>query len=287
MSKYVPAFDRSFLGLYGDAEATARTAKEFKILYQKQPGSTPERYTMDHSAGTYVFDPQGRLRLYVSYGQGAGRFRARHSRAAAHDRVIAKPHQALAGSLVLDQLDLVAIGIGDKRDHGRAALDRSGFAGHGTAFRAHVVAGRRGIGHFDRDVAKRRSEVVTIDAVVVRQLQHRALRLVVVSRRKRACISGRERRACAARAFPSRRYRSASNARGRQRAAWCAGFSWQILRVCSVGDFDDDAAVRNLAGRASGGGAWPGSRGADALHPLLPRIDQQLLERARIADGVE
>ena len=70
MSKYVPAFDRSFLGLYGDAEATARTAKEFKILYQKQPGSTPERYTMDHSAGTYVFDPQGRLRLYVSYGQG-------------------------------------------------------------------------------------------------------------------------------------------------------------------------------------------------------------------------
>jgi protein SCO1/2 len=70
MSKYVPAFDRSFLGLYGDAEATARTAKEFKILYQKQPGPTPERYTMDHSAGTYVFDPQGRLRLYVSYGQG-------------------------------------------------------------------------------------------------------------------------------------------------------------------------------------------------------------------------
>ena len=70
MSKYVPAFDPSFLGLYGDAEATARTAKEFKILYQKQPGPTPERYTMDHSAGTFVFDPQGRLRLYVSYGQG-------------------------------------------------------------------------------------------------------------------------------------------------------------------------------------------------------------------------
>ena len=70
LAKYVPAFDRSFLGLYGDAEATARTAKEFKILYQKQPGPTPGRYTMDHSAGTYVFDPQGRLRLYVSYGQG-------------------------------------------------------------------------------------------------------------------------------------------------------------------------------------------------------------------------
>ena len=70
MAKYVPAFDPRFLGLYGDADALARTAKEFKILYQKQPGSTPGSYTMDHSAGTFVFDPQGRLRLYVSYGQG-------------------------------------------------------------------------------------------------------------------------------------------------------------------------------------------------------------------------
>jgi len=70
LSKYVPAFDPSFLGLYGDAEATARTAKEFKILYQKQPGTAPGSYTMDHSAGTYVFDPQGRLRLYVNNGRG-------------------------------------------------------------------------------------------------------------------------------------------------------------------------------------------------------------------------
>jgi protein SCO1/2 len=70
LSRYVPAFNPSFLGLYGDADATARTAKEFKVFYQKQPGSTPGTYTMDHSAGTFVFDPQGRLRLYVSYGQG-------------------------------------------------------------------------------------------------------------------------------------------------------------------------------------------------------------------------
>jgi protein SCO1/2 len=68
---YVTAFDSSFVGLYGDAEATARTAKEFKILYQKQPGRTPETYTMDHSAGTFVFDPQGRLRLYSGHGQDA------------------------------------------------------------------------------------------------------------------------------------------------------------------------------------------------------------------------
>ena len=70
LSRYVPAFDPRFLGLYGDAEATARTAKEFKILYQKQPGQTPGSYTVDHSAGTFIFDPNGKLRVYVSYGQG-------------------------------------------------------------------------------------------------------------------------------------------------------------------------------------------------------------------------
>ena len=70
LSKYVPAFDPRFAGLYGDAAATERVAKEFKIIYQKQPGATPGSYTVDHSAGTYIFDPQGRLRLYVSYGQG-------------------------------------------------------------------------------------------------------------------------------------------------------------------------------------------------------------------------
>ena len=69
LAQYVPAFDPRFIGLYGDADATARTAKEFKVLYQKVAGPTGN-YTMDHSAGTYVFDPQGRLRLYVSNGQG-------------------------------------------------------------------------------------------------------------------------------------------------------------------------------------------------------------------------
>jgi protein SCO1/2 len=68
---YVPAFDPRFLGLYGDAQATARTAKEFKVIYQKVPGSAPGTYTMDHSAGTYMFDPQGRLRLYAGQGISA------------------------------------------------------------------------------------------------------------------------------------------------------------------------------------------------------------------------
>ncbi len=71
LSRYVPAFHPSFLGLRGDAEATARVAKEFKVLYQKVPGQTPDTYTMDHSAGLYLFDPQGRLRVFESHGQGA------------------------------------------------------------------------------------------------------------------------------------------------------------------------------------------------------------------------
>jgi protein SCO1 len=71
LAQYVPAFNPSFLGLYGDAAATAEVAKEFKVLYEKQPGATPGNYTMDHSAGTFIYDPQGRPRVYVSYGQKA------------------------------------------------------------------------------------------------------------------------------------------------------------------------------------------------------------------------
>ena len=56
--------------LGADAEATKRTAKDFKIFYQKQPMSGGG-YTMDHSAGTYIYDTSGRLRLFAAYGQGA------------------------------------------------------------------------------------------------------------------------------------------------------------------------------------------------------------------------
>lgn len=68
LANYVPAFDPSFLGLYGDAAETARVAKEFKVFYQKAPGKTPDSYTVDHSSGSYVFDPQGHLRLLVRPG---------------------------------------------------------------------------------------------------------------------------------------------------------------------------------------------------------------------------
>ncbi|HEV8502760.1 MAG TPA: SCO family protein [Casimicrobiaceae bacterium] len=70
LAQYVPAFDKRFVALRGDSDALAATAKEYKVIYQKQPGPTPGNYSMDHSAGTYIYDPQGRLRLYVSYGQG-------------------------------------------------------------------------------------------------------------------------------------------------------------------------------------------------------------------------
>jgi protein SCO1/2 len=70
LSEYVPAFDKRFVGLSGDAAATERVAKEFKVIYQKQPGPTPGTYTVDHSAGVFLFDPQGRLRVYASHGQG-------------------------------------------------------------------------------------------------------------------------------------------------------------------------------------------------------------------------
>ena len=69
LAQYVPAFNPAFLGLYGDAAATRDTAKAFRIFYEKQPGKTPDSYTLDHTAASYVFDREGRLRLFVRYGQ--------------------------------------------------------------------------------------------------------------------------------------------------------------------------------------------------------------------------
>lgn len=70
LSKYVPAFDPRFIGLTGDKAAVDKVAKEFKVFYQKVPGKEPGSYTMDHTAGSYVFDPQGRIRLFIRHGQG-------------------------------------------------------------------------------------------------------------------------------------------------------------------------------------------------------------------------
>lgn len=67
LATYVPQFHPSFVGLYADADTTAATAREFKVFYQKQAGSTPTTYSVDHSANCYIYDPQGRLRLYAMY----------------------------------------------------------------------------------------------------------------------------------------------------------------------------------------------------------------------------
>ncbi len=71
LASYVPAFDSRFVGLFGDPDATARVAKEFRVFFQKVPGSAPGIYTVDHSAGSFVYDTRGRLRLFVKHGQGA------------------------------------------------------------------------------------------------------------------------------------------------------------------------------------------------------------------------
>jgi protein SCO1/2 len=68
---YVSSFDPSFVALRGDPDQTAAAAKEFKVFYAKVPGKSPGSYTMDHTAATFVFDPAGRLRLFVRYGSGA------------------------------------------------------------------------------------------------------------------------------------------------------------------------------------------------------------------------
>lgn len=68
LAEYVPLFDERFLGLHGTAEQIAATAKDFRVFYRKS-GDLEGHYTVDHSTGTYLFDPQGRLRLYARHGE--------------------------------------------------------------------------------------------------------------------------------------------------------------------------------------------------------------------------
>ncbi|WP_372657733.1 SCO family protein [Hydrogenophaga sp.] len=70
MKEYMANFDPSFLALYSKPEELPELAKSFKIYYKKVPGNTPTSYSMDHSAGSYVYDTQGRIRLYHRYGTG-------------------------------------------------------------------------------------------------------------------------------------------------------------------------------------------------------------------------
>jgi protein SCO1 len=71
LTAYMGNFDPTFVAFVPTADELADVAKRFKIYYKKQEGKTPTSYTMDHSAGSYVYDTQGRVRLYSRYGSGA------------------------------------------------------------------------------------------------------------------------------------------------------------------------------------------------------------------------
>ncbi len=71
LKAYLASFDPSFVALRGTLEQTKAAAKEFKVYFAKVPGKTPERYTMDHTAASFIFDTQGRVRVFTRYGSGA------------------------------------------------------------------------------------------------------------------------------------------------------------------------------------------------------------------------
>ena len=71
LKAYVGGFDAGFVALRGTPEETQTAAKNFKVVFQKVPGKTPTSYTVDHTAGSYIFDPQGRVRLFTRQGTGA------------------------------------------------------------------------------------------------------------------------------------------------------------------------------------------------------------------------
>lgn len=68
LKQYVPAFNPGFLGMHTDAESLKRLANEFKVVYQKSAVKAADDYLIDHSAGTYVYDAKGNLRLLMPYG---------------------------------------------------------------------------------------------------------------------------------------------------------------------------------------------------------------------------
>ena len=71
LKAYMGNFDPAFLALIPSAAALPALAKDFKVYYKKVDGKTPTSYSMDHTAGCYIYDPRGKLRLYTRYGSGA------------------------------------------------------------------------------------------------------------------------------------------------------------------------------------------------------------------------
>jgi len=71
LKAYMASFDPGFVALRGTPEQTQVAARNFKVFYAQVPGKTEGSYTVDHTAGTYVFDASGKVRLFVRYGSGA------------------------------------------------------------------------------------------------------------------------------------------------------------------------------------------------------------------------
>ncbi len=71
LKAYMANFDPGFLALRPSMDQLPEVAKGFKVFYKKVEGPTPTSYTIEHSAGSYVFDPQGRVRLYTRQAVGA------------------------------------------------------------------------------------------------------------------------------------------------------------------------------------------------------------------------
>ena len=71
LKAYVDNFGAGFVALRGSDEQTKAAAKAFKVFYAKVPGRDGASYSVDHTAGSYVIDAQGKPRLFVRYGSGA------------------------------------------------------------------------------------------------------------------------------------------------------------------------------------------------------------------------
>ena len=71
LKAYVGNFGSDFVALRGSPDEIKTTAKQFKVYYSKVPGRTPDSYTVDHTAGSYVFDTKGKVRLFTRHGAGA------------------------------------------------------------------------------------------------------------------------------------------------------------------------------------------------------------------------
>ena len=71
LRNYMQSFDPGYVALVPNAQQLEQAAKDFKVYYKKAAGKTPTSYTMEHTAASFIFDPQGRVRLFTRYGLGA------------------------------------------------------------------------------------------------------------------------------------------------------------------------------------------------------------------------